>query len=229
MNYAPRTIACLSELIHPPSQPDPAVVQRIHNELFQSSEPTYKSFAVTPTGAVLSNPVSRPGAVSAASFLVDRIQFREELSSLTVEEFATRVRRITERFVDLAGLQVFTAQQVTIHTLVNPRHFQDARAFLHGGMFGFERETEDFGRGLQLLGLRMVFPPSEGQPNAHALRVESYNDDVRSLFIENQASFPPILSARGLEVVEENVEAAYAFLVERALSFIGRFDSRQEA
>jgi hypothetical protein len=157
------------------------------------------------------------------------MQFREELGSQTVEEFARQVRQITERVVALSKTQVFTAQQVTIHTLVNPRHFKDAREFLHGGMFGFDRETEDFGRGLQLIGLRMVFPPSEGQPNAHALRVESFNDDVRSLFIENQATFPPILLARGLDAIEENVQAAYEFLVERALSFIGRFDSRQEA
>lgn len=227
--YAPRTIAFLTELIHPPTQPDPALIQRIHNDLFQEPDPAYKSFAVTPTGAVLSNPVTRPGAVSAASFMGDRIQFREELGSMTVDEFAQQVRRITERVATQAGTQVFTAQQVTIHTLVNPRHFQDAREFLAGGMFGFHGETDDFGRELQLLGLRMVFPPSEGQPNAHALRVESFNDDVRSLFIENQASFPPILVARGLEAIEENIQVAYEFLVERALSFIGRFDSRLEA
>ena len=229
MNYAPRTIAFLTELIHPPAQPDPALIQRVHNDLFQTPDPAYKSFAVTAAGAVLSNPVTRPGAVSAASFLADRIQFREELGSMTVEEFARQVRDICERVVTRSATQVFTAQQVTIHTLVNPRHFTDARAFLHGGMFGFERETEDFGRDLQLIGLRLVFPPSEGQPNAHALRIESFNDDVRSLFIENQASFPPILVARGLGVIEHNIQAAYAFLVERALSFIGRFDSRQEA
>ena len=52
---------------------------------------------------------------------------------------------------------------------------------------------------------------------------------MRSLFIENQASFPPILVARGLEVVEHNIRAAYDFLVERALTFVSRFDTRQEA
>jgi len=229
MFYAPRTIAFLTELIHPPAQPDPALIQRVHNDLFQTREPAYKSFTVTPAGAVLSNPVTRPGAVSAASFTADRMQFREELSSLTVDAFAAQVRDLCERVTALAKTQVFTAQQVTIHTLINPRHFRDAREFLRGGMFGFDRETEDFGRDPHLLGLRLVFPPSEGQPNAHALRVESYNDDVRSLFIENQASFPPILVARGLDVVADNIHAAYDFLVERALTFVSRFDTRQEA
>ena len=229
MAYAPRTIAFVTELLHPPMNPDQAVVQRVHNELFQSGDPTYKSFAVTPQGAVLSNPVARPGAVSSAAFTADRFQFREELGSMTVEEFARQVREITERVSQLAGIQVFTAQQVTLHTLVNPRHFADAREFLKEGMFGFSRETEDFGRDPQLFGLRLVFPPSEEEPNAHALRIESFNDDVRSVFVENQASYPPILVTRGLDVVAENIQGAYDFLVERALSFVGHFDQRQEA
>jgi hypothetical protein len=229
MAYAPRTIAFVTELIHPPMRPDPAVIQRVHNELFQAADPDYKSFAVTQGGAVLSNPVTRPGAVSSASFMADRFQFREELGSMTVDEFAALVRRISERVAQLCGIQVFTAQQVTIHTLVNPRHFGDAREFLKQGMFGFGEQTDEFEREPQLYGLRLVFPPSETEPNAHALRVESFNDDVRSLFVENQASYPPILVARGLDVLTQNIEGAYAFLVERALAFVGRFDQRQEA
>ena len=229
MQYAPRTIAFVTELLHPPMNPDPALVQKVHNDLFQTQDPAYKSFAVTPQGAVLSNPVARPGAVSSAAFMPDRFQFREELGSMTVDEFAVQVGEITRRVAELAGIQVFTAQQVTVHTLVNPRHFADAREFLKEGMFGFTSETEDFGRDPQLFGLRLVFPPNEEEPNAHSLRIESFNDDVRSLFIENQTSYPPILVARGLDVIEENVQGAYDFLVQRALSFVGRFDQRQEA
>lgn len=229
MYYAPRTIALLTEITHPLANPDPALIQRVHNHLFQTPDPAYRSFAVTPTGAVLSNPVVRPGAISAASFLPDRFIFREELSSLTVEEFAMRARTISELVVQQLGIQVFTAQQVTIRTLINPRNFKDSRAFLKQGMFGFGDETSDFGREPQLYGIRMVFPPSEEQPNAYSLRIESFNNDPRSLFIENQGSFAPILVGRGLEALEQNVLGTYAFLVERSLAFIKRFDVRQEA
>ena len=229
MSYAPRTIAFIAELIHPPVALDPSRIQKVHNDLFQTPDPAYKSFAVTPVGTVLSNPVARPGAVSQASFTADRIQFREELGSLTVDEFAERVRQISGIVAELCGIQVFTATQVTIRTLINPRNFKDAREFLKQGMFGFSRETEDFGRDPELYGLRMIFPPREDQPNAHSLRIESFNDDPRSLFIENQSSFAPILVARGLEAIGDNVEEAYSFLVQRALSFVGRFDERQEA
>jgi hypothetical protein len=234
MQYAPRTIALVTELIHPPVQPDPARVQRVHNFLFESGGSPYQSFAVTPLGAVLSNPVSRPGAASTAAFLADRFQFREEHTGLTVEEFAARVRRVSELIVQHGPIQVFTAQQVLLRTLVNPRNFKDSRAFLKQGMFRFDQQTEDFGREPELLGIRLVFPATEEHSQAHALRIESFHNDPRSLYLEEQATFAPILVNAGLvnsglEAVEANLHEAYAFLVERALRFVGRFDVRQEA
>jgi len=229
MKYPPRTIALICELFHPPLEPNPVHVQRVHNELFHAPDPAYKSFAVTPTGAVLSNPVTRPGEVSMAAFLADRFQFREELTSLTVDEFAVRVREIAEKVAQLAGVQVFTAQQVTVRTLINPRHFKDSRKYLKEGMFGFENQTEAFGREPELYGLRLVFPPGPEVHNAHALRIESFSSDARSLYLENQASFAPVLLARGLDVVTDNVQAAYAFLVERSLAFVARFDTSPQA
>ena len=150
-------------------------------------------------GSGPSNPVSRPGEVSTAAFLADRFQFREELTSLTVDEFAERVRTISERVARLSPVQVFTAQQVTVRTLVNPRHFKDSRTYLREGMFGFSDQIESFGRKAELYGLRLVFPPTPEEPNAHALRIESFTSDARSLFLENQASFAPVLEALGSE------------------------------
>lgn len=228
-HYAPRTIAFLSELYHPLIEADAARLQRLHNRLFESGSPTYSDFAVLASGATLSNAAARPGAVSSVTFSGDRIVFREELSHLTVDEFAHRVRGIVEAATALLGIQVITAHQVTVRTLANPRNFQDSRVYLREGMFGFGNQVEDFGREPQLYGLRLVFPPSESEPNAHALRIESYQGDPRSLFLENQASFAPLLVARGLEPLSQNVHDAYDFLVERALRFVGRFDARQNA
>ena len=228
MLYAPRTIAFLCDLFHPPGTSDPAAIQRVHNELFETGDPLYKSYAVTPQGAVLSNPVSGPGAASTVAFLPDRFQFREELSGLTVEDFAARVTELAERVVRRTNVQVFTAQSVTIRTLVNPRHYQDSREFLKQGLFGFEDETSVFEREPTLYGLRMVFPPEPDSPNQHALRIESFASDTRSLFVENQAGFAPILVARGLEPLAANIQATYDFIVERALAFTGRFDGVRE-
>ncbi len=228
MMYAPRTIAFITELFHPPLPPDPNPIQKVHNRLFEGGDPAYRSFAVSPTGAVLSNPGHRPGAVSSAAFLTDRMQFREELGSLTVEEFGARVTDIARLVAEERGIQVFTAQHVTVRTLINPRSYKDSREFMRQGMFGFEEQPSDFGRDPQLYGIRLVFPPGESNPNQHSLRIESFSGDSRSIFIENHAGFPPILVGRGLEQLAGNVDHTYGFLVERALLFIKRFDSRGE-
>jgi hypothetical protein len=225
MLYTPRTIALICELFHPPVQPDPGPIQRVHNLMFQSGDPPYSSFSVTPAGAVLSNPASQPGANSYAAFLADRFQFREELSSLTYDGFATRVREISADVIKLCNIQILTAQQVTVRTLVNLRNFKDSRTYLKQGMFGFGQETEVFGREPQLFGLRMVFPPEQGQSEAFSLRIESYNSDPRSLYIENQATYGPLIVETGLEPVEEHILAAYRFLVDNSLRFVGAFDA----
>lgn len=231
-HYTPRTIAFLCELFHPPLELDPAPIQKVHDRMFRSGEPAYSSFAVTPAGAVLSNPATRPGAASQVSFLADRIQFREELSSLTYDEFAARVRSITEEITELYRIQVFTAQQVTIRTLVNPRSYRDSRAYLKQGMFGFGSEVETFQREPQMYGIRLVFPPQaegevegEERPSAYSLRIESFNNDLRSLYIENQGSFSPLMVARGLDAVEANIIATYRFVTDQALRFIRCFDA----
>lgn len=229
MLYNPRTIALICELLHPPMNPDPAPVQRVHNQMFQSGDPAYSCFAITNTGAVLSNPVGQPGASSYAAFLPDRFQFREELSSLTYDGFAQRVKTISAQVCEARALQVFTAQQVTVRTLVNPRSFKDSRAYLKQGMFGFDDQVEAFGRDPQLYGIRLVFPPDPGHTCAYSLRIESFNNDPRSLYIENQASFGPIMVEQGLDPVEQNILDAYRFVVEESLRFVSRFDAPQQA
>ncbi len=228
MRYEPRTIAFLCELLHPPLAPDPTPIQKIHNRMFEAGAPAYKSFAVTPQGAELSNPTPQPGAASSVRFLGDRFQFREELSGLTTEDFAARVREIATAVAELRRLQLFTAQVVTIRTLINPKNFRDSRTFLREAVFGFGDELQEFERAPRLFGLRLVFPPEQEAPNAHTLRTESFANDPRSLFLENQSSFGPSMVVHGLSSIEENIRATYDFLVERALPFIARFDARRE-
>jgi hypothetical protein len=180
---------------------------------------------VSAAGTVLSNPVSTPGANSFAAFRPDRFQFCEELSSVTYDEFATRVRLVSEKVAQQRVLPLFTAQQVTLRTLVNPRSYQDSREYLKQAMFGFDGELEAFGRAPALLGIRLVFPAGNGEPGSHALRIESFSSDPRSLFLEIVSTYGPIRTDGGLVQVEENIHASYRFVTDEAVRFIGGFDA----
>lgn len=232
--YDTRTIAFICELMHPPAQPDTGAVQRVHNSFFQDGNPPYTSFAITPMGPVLTNPSTRPGAVSQAVFLPDRYQFREELGALTCEDFSARVRQVSEAVSAQTGLKNFSGQQVTIRSLVNPRHYKDSRELLRKGLFQLQEPIPHFEYDPAIWGVRMVFPPHEQQgdaaefdedrPTANALRIESYAQDTRSLFLENQGSFGQIAAQDGLDILEKNILSAYEFLTERGLGFVASFD-----
>jgi hypothetical protein len=224
-SYAPRTISLICELLHPPVPSDPAAIQRVHDQLFRGGSPPYSSFLVSPGGAMLSNPVATPGANSFAAFRPDRFQFCEELSSVTHDEFAARVRAVSETVVAQRGLALFTAQQVTLRTLVNPRAFQDSREYLRNAMFGFGDETDVFGSDPALLGVRFVFPATPDRPGSHNLRIESWANDPRSLFLEIVSTFGPVRADGALVQVEQNIHAAYRFLTEPAMRFVAGFDT----
>ncbi|MAF65359.1 MAG: hypothetical protein CMJ84_06840 [Planctomycetes bacterium] len=223
-SYTPRTIAFLCDLLHAAKTPDNQAVQQLHNELFGQGDPPYSSFAVTPMGPLLTNPANRPGVVSQVVFLPDRIQFREEYGGLTCDSFAERVRTIATMATERCGVDQILAQQVTIRSLINPRNYADSIEFMKDGLLGVAEEVECLGRDPRILGLRLVFPPGEESPTANALRIESFHQDPRSLYVENQGTFRALDSEGDLREVEENVTETYRFLVDRALRFVGAFD-----
>jgi hypothetical protein len=225
MPYTPRTIAYHTDLVHPPAAPDPAPIQRVHNRLFASSSPGYRNFHVTPQGAVLANPQTAPGASSQVAFLADRVRFVEEASGLTVDEFSARVARILALVSEERPFALFAAQQVTLRTLINPRHHAGGFDYLREGLLRFGTELEAFGRPPQALGLRLVFPMQSESPVAFQVRVESLPNDPRSLFVECQGTFGPISPANhGLEPVERNIHTTYEFATGECLAFLERFD-----
>ena len=224
MHYTPRTISFLAELLHPPMVADPAPVQRIHNRLFQSKHPIYGSFTVRPDGAQLSNPAQQPGSDSSVLFLGDRILFKEENSGLSLDEFIGRIEQMLAMVIEEKAIQVFTGQAITVRSLVNPKHFRDSRTFLKNGVCGFRNELMNFGREPQLFGLRLVFPPTPEQQEAYALRIESFANDPRSVFVENQGTFGPSMGPQAPQEIAAKIRATYAFLTERSLDFLAQFD-----
>ncbi|MFT5734995.1 MAG: hypothetical protein ACI8WY_003681, partial [Planctomycetota bacterium] len=111
---------------------------------------------------------------------------------------------------------------------VNPKTATDTRTFLRDRLFGFGDELDRLGRSPHLVGLRLGFGPDPEQSSAFGLRIESYNPDPRSLYIEVQGSFGPI-PTQDLATVETNVLSTYGFLVDKVLPFLGHFDRRDSS
>ncbi len=229
-SYDPRTIALLAELIHPPLELQAARVQEIHNELYKGSEFQYQNFSVGPEGIALSNPVENPGAVSMVNFLPDRIQLREEMTGTHVDDFRRRLEHVLRTAIEKLSLPILVARQYVVRSLISPRHYADSREFLGTGVCRLQNEQlQDFERPVGLFGFKMIFPVAEGENDYHTLRVESFNQDPRNVFLEDIATFTQPVMPAELEELGGEMMATYEFLKDKALSFLARFDRNPEA
>lgn len=227
MGYGLRSIAFLAELIHPPMQHDPRSLQRLHSELFGSSECSYRDFRIISGGAQFSNSVGGlPGSqVSCANLLGDRIQIREEQTGCSREDFVVRVEHMAKMAFAMLPLKLFMAQQYAVRSVINPQSTTDAREFVLRTLFGFDQSVTDaFPGPPTLAGLRMAFPPSGDDNAIYNVRVESFSNDNRSLFLETVGTFAQPVQADGVATLVQRFDATYEFLQDRLLQFVSQFD-----
>jgi hypothetical protein len=228
MTYGLRSIAYVSELIHPPLQHDPRKLQKLHGELFDSVECSYKDFKLLPGGAQFSNSTGGlPGApVSVVNLLADRIQVREEQTGTSADDFSARLRFLAERALHGLPMQLFMVQQFAVRSVVNPQTSDDARGFVLQTIYGFDENLLTAFPSLpSLAGMRFTFPPNGEDQAVYNVRIESFSQDNRSLFIENVGTFGRPVVAADLDKLPERFSATYDFLQEQVVDFIDQFDS----
>ena len=225
MSYDPRTIAYMAELVFPPLELQVQRVQTIHNSLFAKPEIAYQNFQVTHDGIHLSNLPQSPGSVSTVTFRPDRMILREELRGITVEDFATRMINVAKVGFATLGITASIAQQFVVRSLVTPRHVTDSREFLARRLIGAGNDAwEEFGRPLQSLGLQFTFPRTENRGEVFNTKVETWNQDPRSLWIENVGVFTQPTPTANLADLTGGLYATYRFITGPVSAFLTRFD-----
>ena len=225
MSYDPRTIAYMAELIHQPMQLAADKVQTIHNALFGDPSTSYQNFQIAPDGIHLSNVAQQPGSVSSVSFGPDRIVLREELRATTLEDFATRVVHVAKVSFQTLGVQASLAQQFVVRSLVTPRSAQDSREFMARKVFGAsEDKWSAFQRPMQTIGMSFMFPQTGTDNQVFRVRIETWNQDPRSLWIENVGSFTQPVLAERVPDLGNLLHSTYGFVTGPVSEFLAQFD-----
>lgn len=228
MTYGHRSIAFVTELIHPPVRHEPKGLQKLHAALFDRSECGYRDFRLVPGGAQLSNAASgMPGQpVSVATLLADRIQIREEQTGVSKDDYCARMMALAESALSTLPMQLFMVQQFAVRSVVNPMTSDDARAFMMNTVQGFDENLMScFPSMPSLVGLRFTFPPEEQSQAVFNVRLESFSQDNRSLFLENVGTFGRPIVAAELSKLSERFGATYDYLQERVVEFVDQFDA----
>lgn len=223
--YPLRTIAFVADLIFPPQNHDQEALQKVHGVVFRDAECRYQNFQVVPGGAQMANPVREPTTVSSCSILRDRIQVREEKTGISQDDFRSRVLRIAKISVNYLNIPAFIVRQFIIRTLVNPRNIQDSREFLAGSVIkAADEDFEPLEKRPDLIGLRLAFNAASPLEGINNIRIESFNQDPRSLFIENVATYRKPITATSSEEIGKDFDDAYAYVGRCVVPFIARFD-----
>lgn len=228
MAFGLRSVAFVSELIHQPAKHDPRSLQRLHGELFGDPRCSYRDFRLVAGGAMLSNTATPvPGQpVSCATLLTDRIQIREEQTGTTKDDMSERTRAFASAALSNVPGQTFLAQQFTVRSVLALRSTDDARAFVLHQLLGLDPDALSvFPTEPNLAGLRFAFPPHPGSGAIYAVRVESYAQDARSVFVEAVGTFPSALSGEQLDELDERFDLTYMFIQDHVAAFVGGFDS----
>ena len=226
MSYDPRTIAFAAEIVYPPLQLRADLVQNIHNTLYRQPQLGYQNFQVAPDGIHLSNLAQAPGQVSMASFRFDRLVLREEMRGTTVEDFATRAVNVATTAPQTLNIPQTVMQQFVVRSLVAPRHFQDGREFLSQRLMPSVSDGGNaFGRPMASLGVRYVFPPHESQQETFQVRIETWPQDQRSIWIENTSSYPTPLAVADMPRVADQLAATYQHVTGPVCSFLAKLDT----
>ena len=227
MTYDPRTIAFAAEILYPPQQLRADLVQTVHNTLYQKPQLGYQNFQVAPDGIHLSNLAQTPGQVSMASFTFDRLVVREEMRGTTVEDFATRAVNVATLAFQTLGITTSIAQQYVVRSLIAPRNFKDGREFLAQRLISpVSGAGSSFGRPMMSLGVRFVFPPHEDNQHTSQVRIETWPQDPRSIWIENASSYASPLPAAEMARVANQLAATYSHVTGPVCSFLADLDSK---
>ena len=211
MTYDPRTIAFAAEILYPPQQLRADLVQNVHNTLYQRPQLGYQNFQVAPDGIHLSNIAQAPGQVSMASFMHDRLVIREEMRGSTVEDFATRAVNVATLAFQTCNIPTSIAQQFVVRSLIPP----------------VSQTGNAFGRPMQSLGVRFVFPPHEEQQQTFQVRIETWPQDQRSIWLENSSIYASPLAIADMPRVADQLAATYSHLTGPVCSFLANLDTQQ--
>lgn len=223
----PRSIAFIVDCVHPQVRHEPASLQRLYSKLAAAEGGLgYANFNMTPVGAQMTTvhgPASIPGGTShsALTFGVDRIQVKEEWPQITLDDFIDRARTAVETTMNELPIPMFGAIQCVIRCLVNAQGTSDSRQYFDDNFFRMdETSQEHLGRQANLLGLRLAFPAVEGDASVHNVRIESFNGDVRSIFLEECGVYQTPITVEDSSPIETAIRGAYDFLTQNVADYL---------
>lgn len=183
MDVTTRLYSMAIEAVYMPSQFDEKKCRGIFDRISDShSITTYQSL---PDNSVMMSSKDEKTNLSRYRISKDRISMTYDFCSQSMNYYQAMSDDFIKIFTEITGNSMFLMHSVIIRKLLNIKGIEDGRGFLIGKVFSMKEENfKSFGRPLHAMGVRMFFPPIKDDMNAYDVKIESWMEDYRTIFLE---------------------------------------------
>ncbi len=212
-------LAQISTLRFPPAPLNAAMHRDVFNRL--SAMETF-NYTVTGDGIELVTPPREGGAVTRVAIGRDAVAVGFDPTTGSASFVAEQLTAILKELAAVLPVPVFIHQVHVVRKTIPLAGGADAREFLSANVLPAAGEAmRGWKRPPAALGARFVFAPQNAnEMSSHDIRVESFLQDPRKIFVENAATFLIPLPAGQWDQLKANLAEANRFLDEHALSLL---------
>jgi hypothetical protein len=112
-----------------------------------------------------------------------------------------------------------------VRTLINPKQYTDSKEFVLKALLNMDSDTFlPLDRNADILGLRFALNKPDQNVGIFNVRIESYSQDPRSLFIENVGTYRTMIKTQNLHDITGNFTNTYSYIETHVVPFLSQFD-----
>jgi hypothetical protein len=215
-------LAQISTLRFPPAPLHAAQYREVFNRL---SAMENFNFALTGEGVEMITPPGESGETMRVGLGRDAVSVSFDPTSRSADYAVEQLTAILKEISSVLPIPVFIQQTHIIRKTIPLSGEGDSRRFLTEQLLCVTEEgISGWKRPLGAVGVRFVFTPQQTQDvsnlNNFDLKIESYLQDPRKIFIENAATFLVPLPAGQWDQLKASLSEAHKFLDDYAVSIL---------
>ena len=220
-----RSQTFIIELLNPPMKHS---IEKT-NELFSKLKSYYANCNRPAEGVTEFSSIANKSTNETKKCIIkgDRIIIINDFTNSSVESFWDESDLILREIVGFLQIPLFFFRNYIVRLIANPLNEADSRIFLGNMVCGLdEAKLAPFKRPIHGIGMRFVFPAIKQIPNEFNVRVESFLQNTKHIFIENQARFlnPLQIQDNHFEMLKKELLETYNFLKENVADFLMQYN-----
>lgn len=228
MEVTTRLYSMVVEAVFIPAQLDEKKCREIFDKVSDSHAiTTYQSL---PDNSVLMSSKDEKVNFSRYKISKDRLNMSYDFCTQSVNYYQAISDDFLKVFTSITGNSLFLMHSVIIRKLVNIKGIEDCRDFLISKVLSMtEANFQTFKRPLHAIGTRLFFPPIKDDMSAYDVKVESWMDDYRTLYIECAGVYSTPMDIKIQSTgIGSDITKTDEFINKNVMGFLSRFKQGED-